>query len=304
MLDPIGLFEVAATIPELGSPVLVQALDGFVDAGSATRLARDHLLSVLDAEVIVTFDVDQLYDYRARRPEMLFMSDHWESYKAPQLAIHAVRDAAGVYFLLLTGPEPDSQWERFAAAVAVLVERLGVRMLVGLNAIPMGVPHTRPGGVIAHANSAELIAGYTNWVGTVLVPSSAGHMLEFRLGAGGLDSLGFAANVPHYLANLEYPAAAITLVECLARAGHLDLPMDALQVAAQLSRADIDKQVEASEEVAAVVHALERQYDEIAAGRGSRLVADGASLPSAEELGAEFERYLSQQPGPDDTPPI
>jgi predicted ATP-grasp superfamily ATP-dependent carboligase len=300
VLDPRDLFEVEASLPELDQPVLVQALDGFVDAGNATRLARQHILANFESDVIVTFDVDQLFDYRARRPEMLFVTDHWESFARPQLAIHAVRDAAGVAFLLLAGPEPDTQWERFASAVELLVRQLHVRLVIGLNSIPMGVPHTRPPTVIAHGSPQELVAEYSNWLGTVQVPASAGHLLEFRLGRAGFDSSGFAANVPHYLAHLDYPEAAATLLDSVARAGGLQLPADSLTEAAAVVRSTVDSQVAASDEVAAMVQALERQYDEIVAGRGGGLVADGARLPTADEIGAEFEQYLSRQPKPED----
>jgi hypothetical protein len=302
VLDPSELFEYATTVPALGEPVLVQALDGFVDAGGATRLSREHLLATLEAEVIVTFDVDQLYDYRARRPEMIFATDHWESYRQPQLAIHALLDAQGTSFLLLSGPEPDFQWERFAAAIETIVQDLGVRLVIGLNSIPMGVPHTRPSTVIAHGSPLELVSDYSNWLGTVQVPASAGHVLEFRLAEAGLASMGFAVNVPHYLAHLDYPDAAVTLLDHVARAADLQLPSDALQEAGDTVRAGVDEQVAGSEEVAGVVRALEQQYDEIVAGRGNGLVADGMPLPTADELGAEFERYLSRQPGPGEEP--
>ncbi|MDQ1744958.1 MAG: hypothetical protein QOE23_3297, partial [Pseudonocardiales bacterium] len=213
MLDPAALFQLIEELPELDRPVLVLALDGFVDAGNAAQLARAHLLSTLESQVIATFDIDQVFDYRGRRPEMLFVTDHWERFSAPELKIHAVRDAAGTLFLLLAGAEPDIQWERFAAAVQIIVERLGVRLLIALDAIPMGVPHSRPSTVIARASSPELVAEYSNWLGTVQVPGSAGHLIEFRLRESGVDSMGFAVNVPHYLAHLDYPAAALTLVE-------------------------------------------------------------------------------------------
>ncbi len=295
MLDPAELFELIEELAEPDRPVLVQALDGFVDAGNAAQLARAHLLGTLESQVIATFDIDQLFDYRGRRPEMLFVTDHWERFTAPELKIHAVRDAAGTLFLLLAGSEPDAQWERFTAAVQLIVQRLGVRMLIGLDAIPMGVPHTRPSTVIAHGSRPELVADYSNWLGTVQVPGSAGHLIEFRLGESGLDTMGFAVNVPHYLAHLDYPAAAVTLIDCVARAADLVLPTDSLQEAARESRIDLDTKVAASEQITAVVQALELQYDEIVAGRSRGLVADGARLPTADEIGAEFEQYLSQQ---------
>lgn len=302
MLDPRGLFDVRARLPELRRPVLVHALDGFVDAGRVTSLTREHIFRTCQPEVIVSFDADQLFDYRARRPEMIFNTDHWESFAEPQLAIHAVHDAAGTAFLLLSGPEPDTQWERFAAAVELIVRQLGVRLVIGLDAIPMGVPHTRPTSVIAHGSPPELVSDYHAWLGTVQVPASAGHLLEFRLGRAGFDSLGFAANVPYYLAHVDYPAAAAKLLECVARAGELQLPTDALTEAATGVRGAVDNQIAAADEITALVRTLELQYDAIVAGRGNSLVADGTRLPTADEIGAEFEQYLAQQPRPGDNP--
>src|ERR1700712_636168 len=112
--DPSGLFTSRLQPSDASETglVMVEALDGFVDAGSGRRLAREHLLNALDSQLVASFDVDQLLDYRARRPEMTFTTDHWAGYSAPQLAVHLVRDLNQVPFLLLTGPEPDFQWER------------------------------------------------------------------------------------------------------------------------------------------------------------------------------------------------
>ncbi|MDT7539303.1 MAG: hypothetical protein QOI82_2888 [Actinomycetota bacterium] len=294
-MDPSELFELDPDRPELGRPVLIQALDGFIDAGGAKRLAREHLLSTYESQVVATFDVDQLLDYRARRPAMLFVEDHWESYDDPQLAVHLIHDAVGTPFLLLAGPEPDVQWERFTTAVRMVIDRLGVRLTVGLNAIPMGVPHTRPTGVIAHGSRKELIAGYEPWVNAVQVPGTAGHLLEYRLGQSGYDAVGFAVHVPHYVAQAEYPAASAALLTEVSKVSGLALPLDALLEAAVTTRAAIDEQVAGSPEVAAVVQALENQYDAFIAGRESTLLADDSQLPTADELGAELERFLAEQ---------
>ena len=298
MQDPTALYTMGAR-PDLDRPVLVQALDGFIDAGSGRRLAREHLLNALDSEPLVSFDVDQLLDYRSQRPEMTFTTDHWDGYAAPELAVHVVRDLDNASFLLLHGPEPDLQWERFISAMEHLVAELDVRLLIGLDSIPMAVPHTRPATVIAHGTPPELVADYPKWLPTVRVPASVGNLLEYRIGKTGTPAGGFAAAVPHYLAHLDYPDAAYTLLNCVTRAGDLSLPTEALTRAAAVMREDVDKQVAANEQIATLVRGLEQQYDDLTAGRGSQLLADGARLPTADELAAEFERYLSDRP--DDT---
>ena len=303
MLDPRELYDLAGELPELDAPVLVVALTGFVDAAGAARLAAEHLRAGGDPVTVAEFDADQLYDYRARRPAMLFVEDHWESYEDPRIRMEALTDTAGARFLLLDGPEPDVQWERFAAAVGGLCERLGVRVSVGLNAIPMAVPHTRALGVTAHASRHELIAEHRPWLQRVQVPGSAAHLLEFRLGQAGRDAMGFAVHVPHYLAQTDYPAAAVTLLEAVSSATGLSLVADDLRSAAAAVRADVDGQVERSEEVATVVRALEEQYDAYVAGRGPDLLeGQTGPLPTADELGAELERFLAEQTDRGDQP--
>ncbi len=297
-LDPSGLYELTPDRPDLDGVVLVQALDGFLDAGGARKLAAQHLLDTLPSTVVARFDHDQLFDYRARRPVMVFARDHWESYDAPVLAIHLLRDEGGLPFLLLAGPEPDVQWERFIAAVEQICTLLGVRRSIGLNAIPMGLPHTRPVGVIAHGVPRSLIEGYEPWIETVHVPASAGHLLEYRLGEAGFEAMGFAVHVPHYVSQTAYPAAAAQLVREVGRAGGLVLPVEALDEAAAATRAALDEQVAGAPEVAEVVRQLEEQYDAFVSGRGRSLLAE-AELPTADELGAELERFLAEQQRPD-----
>jgi PAC2 family protein len=296
VLDPHELYELADDLPELDAPVLVQALTGFVDAGSAIQLSREHLLEHLDNRVIATFDLDQLLDYRSRRPPMIFIEDHFESYEQPSLALHLVRDQLGTEFLMLAGPEPDLQWERFIAAITSLLERFGVRLTVGLNAIPMAVPHTRPVSVTAHATDKRLLGKHESWLQRVQVPASVGNLLEFRLGESGHDAMGYAAHVPHYLAQTTYPAAAELLLDSVSGSTGLALPTGELREAAKLVRDDVDKQVADDEQAGRLVSSLEAQYDAFLRGRENNLLADsGGPLPTAEELGAELERFLAEQ---------
>lgn len=305
MLDPGDLYEVDDDVPELSRPVMVTAMTGLIDAGGAVRLVGEHLLTTLENRRLVTFDVDQVLDYRSRRPTMTFVEDHWEHYEEPVLGIYLVHDSAGVPFLLLCGPEPDLQWKRFTVAVRSLVRRLGIRLTVGLNAIPMAVPHTRPCGVTAHASRRELIAGYEPWLQRVRVPGSAGNLLEYELGREGRDAMGFAAHVPHYLSQADYPLATETLLTSVSRATGLLLPLEGLRSAAAAIRNDVDEQIAKGGEAAALVQALEEQYDAFMEGRapetGTSLSTTGP-LPTGEELGAALERFLAEQAEPGGPP--
>jgi len=142
--------------------------------------------------VVASFDVDQLIDYRGRRPAMMFDRDRWSSYADPSLLLYRVIDADGEPFLILSGPEPDYQWERVVEAIHQLVGTLGVTLTVSVHGIPMAVPHTRPIGRTAHATSPRLIGEHDPLFGALQVPGSASSLLELRLGESGHDALGFA----------------------------------------------------------------------------------------------------------------
>ena len=134
---------------------------GWPPATSRTRL---------DTELVASFAIDELLDYRSRRPLMTFKTDHFTHYDDPELSLYAMHDSVGTPFLLLAGMEPDLKWERFITAVRLLAERLGVRQTIGLGTIPMAVPHTRPVTMTAHSNDHELIADFTPWIAEVQVP--------------------------------------------------------------------------------------------------------------------------------------
>jgi predicted ATP-grasp superfamily ATP-dependent carboligase len=301
--EQTGMYELEFPAPQLSSadgsgPVMIHALEGFSDAGHAIRLAAQYLKNNLDTELVASFAIDELLDYRSRRPLMTFKTDHFTSYEEPELNLYALHDSVGTPFLLLAGMEPDLRWERFITAVRLLAERLGVRRVIGLGTIPMAVPHTRPITMTAHANDKELIADHTPWVGEVQVPGSASNLLEFRMAQHGHEVVGFTVHVPHYLAQTDFPSAAEALLAEVARSASLQIPLAALTQAAAEVHDKINEQVEASGEVAQVVEALERQYDAFVAAQENRsLLARDEDLPSGDELGAEFERFLAQQVG-------
>ena len=298
--EQTGLYELEFPAPQLWTsdgrgPVMVHALEGFSDAGHAIHLAAQHLRDTLDTELVASFAIDDLLDYRSRRPAMTFKTDQFTHYEEPQLNLYALRDTAGTPFLLLAGLEPDLKWERFVRATRLLAERLEVRRTIGLGTIPMAVPHTRPVSLTAHSNNRELIVDHLPWVGEVGVPASVSNLLEFRMAQHGHEVVGFTVHVPHYLAQTDYPMAAEVLLEEVARIGSLQIPLQSLVEAGASVRKKIDEQVEGSSEVAQVVSALERQYDAFVAAHENRApLARDKHLPSGDALRAAFERFLAQ----------
>jgi hypothetical protein len=112
-------------------------------------------------------------------------------------------------------------------------------------------------------------------------------------------------SIPHYLAQLDYPAAAVSLLEQVELAGRLTIDLADLHLEAELRNAEIETYLEKNSEVADVVRALERQFDSFTRSEesGSNLLAQGQPLPTGEELGREFERFLADLQTEDDKSP-
>jgi hypothetical protein len=303
------LVHIVDEVPELTGATeltMVLVLDGFLDAGNAAAHAARHLADLDNGPrgtgpVVATFDVDQFHDYRARRPAMSFVRDHYESYDAPRLLVRLLHDTGGTPYLLLHGPEPDNRWEAFARAVREVVDKLGVTRVVAMGSVPMAVPHTRPIAITPHANRSELVPGESPWRGELRIPSSAQSLLELRLGEWGFPMLGFVAHIPHYLAQLDYPKAAAALLEQVEIAGRLTIDLTELRELAEERETEIERYLAANEEVGEVVQALEQQYDAFARSEenGSSLLASDEPLPTGEEIGRQFEQFLAGLDTPD-----
>ena len=277
--------------------ILVHALDGFLGAGHASRLATAVMGSHDD--IVHEFDIDTMYDYRARRPPITFRSDHYLDYEEPRLNISRETDLLGTEYLLLSGPEPDFGWESFVTEVIEVIEEEGVSLTVGLGSIPMGVPHTRPAVITAHATKPELVDRPNLWQPEVTVPSSAQALLEYRMAQQDLDGIGYVVHVPHYVAQNDYPPAALALFDSLSVRTGLTFDLEELRAAVTDTMSDIERQVseQGGEEV---LSALEEQYDSFTRGAAKSLLADESHLPSGDELAAQLELFLQRQRHSDD----
>ncbi len=302
------LYRLIQPVPDLRSadgrgPVLVHGLEGFTDAGQAIEGATTHLREKLDAQLIVEFDADQLIDYRSRRPHLKYSFDHFAGYDGPTIQIHAVKDPEGTSFLLLSGLEPDLRWDGFTESVIDLAESFGVRMSIGLGAMPLGVPHTRPTNSSAHASDVELIRGFSAWPGEFSVPGNVTSLLELRMSEHGIPSAGFTVHVPQYLAQTAYPAAVLNLVETIANVGELSLPTAELEKSAEEFTEQVTAQISHNPEILTAIELMEKQYDEFMETRmgSDSLNPGGKPLPSGDEIGAEFERFLAQQSAENET---
>ena len=298
MQNPEGLYEVITDLSEVPADLpLIGALTGFADAGGAVSQLNEYLLETLDYTTIVEFDNDILLDYRARRPTIFFDEDHLAEYTPARLGLYLSHDEVGQPFLFLTGYEPDFQWERFTTAVIELIDKLKVKTTTWVHAIPMPVPHTRPISVTVSGNRADLIESMSIWKPRTQAPANALHLVEYRLQQSDHAIAGFVLLIPHYLADTEFPLAAVTAIESVSAATGLIFPTDNLREAGREFLTKIEGQVENNPELAKLVGTLEERHDSYLQDNPLRspLTDIDGELPSAESIAAELQNFLAMR---------
>jgi proteasome assembly chaperone (PAC2) family protein len=274
---------------ELDRPVLVVALEGWVDAGLGAATALATLLGDGATEPLVTFDGDHFLDQRARRPVVRIVDGVTVELSWPRTEVRTGTDRDGADIAFLIGPEPDFHWHAFIDAVVDLVRQWQVRLVVGLGAFPAPAPHTRPVKLAGTAppQSASLIREVGVVQGELEVPAGVLAALEVALGEAGVDAVSLWARVPHYVAAMPFPEAAAALIDGLAAVGGLALESASLRRAADSTRQQIDKLIAGNVEHLDMVRKLEESID---ASEGNPLGI--AEVPSGDELAAELERFL------------
>ncbi|TFC27913.1 PAC2 family protein [Cryobacterium sp. TMT2-18-3] len=306
MRDPGDIYELTADAENVPEGLhLVAGVTGFADAGGAVSQFTEYLLETLDHTVVATFDADVLLDYRARRPIIQFDQDHLTDYQSPALRVYQVRDEIGQPFLLLTGFEPDFRWEQFTAAVLQLERRFKVASTTWVHAIPMPVPHTRPIGVTVSGNRSDLVESMSVWRPNTQVPANALHLVEYRLQEAGTSVVGFVLLIPHYLADTEFPLAALAALDSTSASTGLIFPTDRVREKNREFVARIDEQVRDNPELGKLVGTLEERYDAYMEGSTLRspLTDEAGELPSADEIAAELENFLATRRSRDDGSP-
>ncbi len=265
--------------PKLEAPVLVAALEGWVDAGSAGTTAAAQLAD--DGRLVATFDADAIYDYRSRRPTLDIVDGRPLSLAWPTLQVIAARIGERD-LLVLRGPEPDFRWRELTADVMEMAKRLSVASWASMGAIPAAVPHTRPVPILATASAPDLLPeGIRQGPdGLLRVPSAALSVMELAASTHGIPAVGFFAQVPHYV-NASYPAASIALLAALGRHLGIEPPVGHLATRALERRNLLDAATASDEETKAHVERLEQMADE-------------SRLPVGDELIADIERFLRE----------
>jgi hypothetical protein len=291
MVDPSSLYRLAG-LPAPPSPVLVVALEGWVDAGFAGATALTSLMDAIDPQPYALFDSEELLDQRARRPKLKIVDGINEDLDWPQVILSVGADRLGSGIAVLAGPEPDFRWQSFANAVAELAVGLETRLMVGLGGFPAGAPHTRPVKLAATASDDQLASQVGFIAGSIEVPAGIEAAIERACSKRGIPSVGLWARVPHYVAAMPFPAASLALLNGLASITGLVIDTDSLAEAAEAARVKVDELIAQSGEHQAMVVQLEQQID---AFEGTPVSLEDRIVPSGEEIAAELERYLRGQ---------
>jgi len=294
--DPAELYEIIGDLASVPHGLdLIVGMTGFADAGAAVVQMSTFLLDELDSQELVVFDNDELLDYRSRRPIMVFDRTRLAEYRPPRLVLHLMWDEVGAPFLLLTGYEPDTKWERFSTAVLDLIDRLGVARTTWVHAIPMPTPHTRPIAMTVSGNREELIESMSVWRPETEFPSTAMHLIEYRLTTLGHPTAGFVLLVPHYLGDTTYPSAAVAALEALTSATGLAFPTDRLREEGREFLGRIEEQVQSNVELQRLVEHLEHRHDSYINENPlpSQLIESDGTIPTADQIAEELQKFLA-----------
>jgi proteasome assembly chaperone (PAC2) family protein len=276
-------------VPELRSPVLVAAFAGWNDAASAATTALEAVAVSLDAERVASIDPEEFYDFQVTRPTIRMTEGQAREVDWPDNGIFAaVAPAAQRDLVLVAGIEPNLRWRTFAEAVIEAAERLGVEMVVTLGALLADVPHTRAVPITGLASDPDLVdrlslsrSNYEGPTGIVGIVHDACRRRE-------LTSASLWAAVPHYVAAVPNPKAALALLRRLE--GFTGVAIEASELEDAMDRFDtqVDRAVAANPEIEELVRRLETEAADAD-------VLEAEDMPSGDSIAQDFQRFLRQR---------
>jgi len=277
---------------DLDHPIMLLAMSGWVDAASVGTDTADRIAD--GGDVVAAFEPDALFDYRSSRPTLHFSAGDLTDVVWPRLEI-IHRSVDGVELLIATGNEPDFRWQELTREFIELTRRYNVSKFVTLGAVPAPVPHTRPVRVVCTTSDGELLReGDDVMPDDLVVPGAAVSVLRQGVADAGLPAIGYWAQVPHYLQSPFHPGV-LGLIERVGGQVDVRFPIGDLAIEASAQLEQIDADLAERDDARQYVERLELMQDE-----RPELVTPFQEVPSADEIGAEVEKFLRS--AEDDSP--
>jgi proteasome assembly chaperone (PAC2) family protein len=274
--------------PQLRSPILICAFAGWNDAAGSATTALTTAAESLDAEVIAQIDPEEFFDFQANRPTIHLTEGQTREIEWPgNVLLTATPEGAERDLLLLTGTEPNLKWRTFSDGIAEVAEGLGVEMVVTLGALIADVAHTLPVPITGLASDEEMVErldlARSNYEG----PTGVVGVLHDACRRRGITSASLWAAVPHYVAAVPNPKAALALLRRLEGLIGVAVEASGLEEESESYQSQVSRAVAANPEIEELVKRLEQEQSE-------RLDLE-EDVPSGESLARDFERYLRQQ---------
>lgn len=274
--------------PQLRSPVLVCAFAGWNDAAGSATAALTTAADALDAELIAQIDPEEFFDFQANRPTISHSEGMSREIEWPGNALLAAKaDGAERDLILLAGTEPNLKWKTFSEGIAAAAEQLGVEMVVTLGALVADVAHTLPVPITGLASDPELVERLDLERSSYEGPTGVVGVLHDACNRRGMPSASLWAAVPHYVAAVPNPKAALALLRRLEGLVGVAVEATELEEESESFEDQVSNAVSANPEIQDLVRRLEaEQADQLDVGE---------DIPSGESLAEDFEKFLKQR---------
>jgi proteasome assembly chaperone (PAC2) family protein len=274
--------------PQLRSPTLVAAFAGWNDAAGAATAALETVAMSVDAEPVAQIDPEEFFDFQVSRPTIRLTEGQTREIDWPQNALYAAKVPAAEHDLVLvSGIEPNLRWRGFAKSILDAAERLDVELVVTLGALLADVPHTRPVPITGLASDPKLVdrlgLSRSNYEG----PTGIVGVIHDACRRRGVTSASLWAAVPHYVAAVPNPKAALALLRRLEGFTGLEVDASELEDAIERYERQVNRAVSANPEIEELVQRLEEEQD-----TSPELIED---VPSGDAIARDFQRFLRQQ---------
>ena len=275
----------------LRDPVLVIALRGWFDVAGVATGALEWCIQERSVTVVASIDPDPFFDFTQERPETFIDEDGDRHIRWPENDFLVVRYPEGARDLvLMSGVEPHLHWTTFADCIVEAAQQLKCGVVVTVGAAAEGVPHTRSPQVFGSTTNGALARRLGLSRPQYQGPTGVVGVIQERLDREGLTGVSLRVGVPHYLSNAQHPKSSAALLRHLEHV--LGVPTSHGMMYEEIQRWEElhDAAVDGDQQTEQYVKMLEDEYDR----------RTEASVPTGEDLAAEFERFLREEQEGDD----